>query len=188
MELRRSGGEEACYISIFGRPCRLPRWEIYGSARAIEQCVPVVRAGHPRVGEPDHTNPSSRNAGRKTPKESFNRIISVTSRAAPLPLCIAIPREAFLSASTSLTPSPIIATRRPRRISPFADRVRLAGQERLVHLQRALADHHPVHDDLVPGADPHASPVTNSAGTMSLSRPSRTTVTLGLDIRESRSS
>ena len=37
----------------------------------------------------------------------------------------------------------------------LADQVRFAGQQRLVHFQHALANHHPIYDDLVAGADAH---------------------------------
>jgi len=53
--------------------------------------------------------PSS-TAGASEANESFVSTMSATARAAWLPLCIAIPRFAFLSERTSFTPSPIIAT------------------------------------------------------------------------------
>ena len=49
-------------------------------------------------------------AGCSAAKESLTKIMSATPRVAWLPLCMAMPRLAFLSESTSLTPSPIIAT------------------------------------------------------------------------------
>jgi hypothetical protein len=45
-----------------------------------------------------------------TANESFVSTMSATPRVAWLPLCIAMPKSAFLSESTSLTPSPVIAT------------------------------------------------------------------------------
>jgi hypothetical protein len=53
--------------------------------------------------------PSS-TAGASAAKESSISTMSATLRVAWLPLCIATPRFACFSESTSLTPSPIMAT------------------------------------------------------------------------------
>ena len=52
----------------------------------------------------------SRWAGSSAAKESSTSTMSATSRVTPLPLRIATPTWARLSARASLTPSPIIAT------------------------------------------------------------------------------
>ncbi len=52
----------------------------------------------------------SETAGASDANESLSRTMSATERVAWVPDCIAMPRLAFLSESTSLTPSPIIAT------------------------------------------------------------------------------
>ena len=61
-------------------------------------CIPL------RIRWPSST------AGASAENESSVRTMSATPRAAWLPLCMAMPRLAFLSESTSFTPSPIIAT------------------------------------------------------------------------------
>ena len=52
----------------------------------------------------------SRKAAGSTPNESLMSTRSATPRAAGLPLCMAMPRSARLSAITSFTPSPTMAT------------------------------------------------------------------------------
>ena len=49
-------------------------------------------------------------AGASAANESFIKTMSATARVAWLPLCIEMPRLAFFSDNTSLTPSPIMAT------------------------------------------------------------------------------
>ena len=72
----------------------------------------------------------SRMASGTIEKSSRTRTRSATPRVAGLPLCIATPTSAVRTGRMSLTPSPVMATYRPRRFSAVTSRAFRCGSTR----------------------------------------------------------
>ena len=95
-------------------------WKGYGgkkmqiAASAIEKRVLVRNSAAERCRLLMERRPSATTAGMAAKSFSTNTI-SATLRAASEPAAMATEQSASLSASTSFTPSPVMATVRPRR-------------------------------------------------------------------------
>src|SRR6266511_1086426 len=72
----------------------------------------------------------SRIASGRIEKSSRTSTRSATPRVAGLPLCIAMPTSAVRTGRMSLTPSPVIATYRPRALSTVTSRALRCGSTR----------------------------------------------------------
>ncbi len=92
-----------------GRTGNPPRTKV--TAMMISETVNTrTRKRFSTLCRPRRMRCPSRNAAGTAANESFSRMISAAARVACAPLCMAIPRFAFLMESTSFTPSPVMAT------------------------------------------------------------------------------